>query len=136
LTGTVGQPVVGISFANGFLVCHGYWCTGQQSTVDVEPSPDGPPVAIEFGLPTPNPSTGAVSFRLALPTENRVDLEIFDLRGRMVRRLASGVFGAGVHSLRWDGAMAAGQPSAPGVYFARLKLGGESFKERTVVLTR
>ena len=84
----------------------------------------------------PRVRAGAVSFRLALPVEKRVDLEIFDIRGRMVRRVAGGLFGAGVHSLRWDGAMAAGQPSAPGVYFARLRLGGTMVQERTVVITR
>ncbi len=48
-----------------------------------------------------------------------MDLDVFDLAGRRVVTLHSGVLAAGRHAFRWNGAIDAG-PAAPGVYMVRL----------------
>jgi flagellar hook assembly protein FlgD len=50
----------------------------------------------------------------------RVDLGIFDVRGRLIQPLLSGTRAAGPHAVRWGGSDASGHPVPPGVYFARL----------------
>jgi flagellar hook assembly protein FlgD len=49
-----------------------------------------------------------------------VALHVFDVRGALVRRLATGTFDAGSHTVVWDGTDQAGRPVASGVYVYRL----------------
>ena len=68
--------------------------------------------------------------RFTLATAGDAELEIYDLRGALVRRLAGGSHAAGPHQYVWDGRTDAGRPAASGVYACRLRVG------RQVALTR
>jgi flagellar hook assembly protein FlgD len=61
-------------------------------------------------------------------------LDVFDVSGRLVRKLGNGTFAAGSHVLEWDGRDGAGAPSAAGVYFVRLASGDRSVISRIVRL--
>jgi hypothetical protein len=61
-----------------------------------------------------------------------VDLAIFDLRGRLVRRLAARDFPAGEHTLHWDGRDTNGREVANGLYFVRVVMSGEAHTSKTV----
>jgi hypothetical protein len=61
-----------------------------------------------------------------------VDLRIFDLRGRLVRRLAARDFPAGEHTLHWDGRDTHGHAAASGIYLVRAVMGGKSHASKTV----
>jgi len=53
---------------------------------------------------------------------DELSLKIYDTTGRLVRRVVSErPYGAGEHTVRWDGASAGGQPVASGVYFIVLE---------------
>jgi len=65
-----------------------------------------------------------------------VQMAIFDLAGREVTRLVSGAIGPGVHDAVWGGSDADGRRAAPGIYFARLSLGGRTPAVRRIVLLR
>ena len=72
---------------------------------------------------SPNPFTPqtAISFRL---TETRhVRLAVYDLRGRLVRRLVDETRSAGDHEVRRDGRDEEGRAVAAGVYPVRLQAG-------------
>ena len=69
----------------------------------------------------PNPARGNTRVHFELAQDERIELTLYDLSGRMVRSLAKGAFVAGTHDVTWDGLDQAGRPSAPGVYMARLK---------------
>ncbi len=71
----------------------------------------------------PNPLTGSTILRFSLQEESAVSLDVFDQRGRRVRRLMAGFHGAGDYAVRWDGRDATGRPAAAGIYFARLEAG-------------
>lgn len=81
--------------------------------------------------PQPNPTTGTIDLQFAIPTEGRVRLEIYDLRGRRVATLRDGWEAAGLHRAVWT----EGQDLPSGVYFARLELDGAS-RTRRIILTR
>ncbi|HYJ31847.1 MAG TPA: FlgD immunoglobulin-like domain containing protein [Candidatus Binatia bacterium] len=51
----------------------------------------------------------------------RTELLLFDVMGRLVRRLDSGVYGAGYRTVTWDGRDGDGRPVAAGLYFLRTK---------------
>src|SRR6185503_670943 len=51
-----------------------------------------------------NPArSGPVVIRFGLAAADRVDARVFDVAGRMVRRLVDRRFAAGEHALTWDG---------------------------------
>jgi aminopeptidase N len=80
----------------------------------------------------PNPFAAATTIRFALPAAGPVRLELLDVTGRVVRRIAEGSMAAGTHTLDWNGADASGHPVPAGVYWARLRAQGQ---ERTQKLT-
>jgi len=51
----------------------------------------------------------------------RTELSLFDVSGRLVRRLDSGVFESGYRSVTWDGRDAHGRRVAAGLYFLRTR---------------
>lgn len=82
---------------------------------------------------SPNPVRLVTTIAYRLPSEGDVALELFDVRGARVRRLASGRRSAGDHSVRWDGRGEDGARLASGVYFLRLVTGEGSMNRRVVV---
>ncbi len=82
----------------------------------------------------PNPTRGTALIRYSLPTTRPVSLDVYDLGGRLVRRLASGSVTAGAHEARWDGRDAAGRAVAGGVYFYRLASGGDVLTRKLVMV--
>ena len=74
--------------------------------------------ALEQNFPNPfNPTTTIV---YELPRQSNVTLTVYDVTGRRVRELLSGIQPAGRHAAVWNGTDAAGRPVATGVYFYRL----------------
>jgi len=64
----------------------------------------------------------------------RPDLSIYDLSGRRVQTVDTGLAPPGRFSLQWDLRDAHGRPVDGGVYFARFTLGGKSLTRKLVVL--
>ncbi len=79
------------------------------------------------GLPrvSPNPFRHRAYVSFMLREAGSVDVGIYDLAGRPVRKLASGAWlGAGLHALDWDGRGDDGAQSAAGMYFVRVRVNG------------
>ncbi|HSH00583.1 MAG TPA: FlgD immunoglobulin-like domain containing protein, partial [candidate division Zixibacteria bacterium] len=97
---------------------------------DAAALPDG--FALEQNYPNPfNPST-TIRFALAAPAAVRLD--VFDALGRKVTTLAHGTYGAGSHTVTWDGENSSGETVASGVYFYRLQAGGQSLARKMALL--
>ncbi|MGH7726368.1 MAG: FG-GAP-like repeat-containing protein [Candidatus Eiseniibacteriota bacterium] len=92
----------------------------------------GPGVAHAF----PNPGRGPVRFSHSRPITGLYEATIFDLRGRRVRRLASGNAGAPGSPVTWtwDGRDEAGALVAPGLYFYRVRDERGEMREKFVRL--
>jgi hypothetical protein len=89
---------------------------------------------IELAPIQPNPARAPVPIRFHLADAGDVRLEISDLAGRQVRRLAAGRYGPGLHEIVWSGDDDAGQRKSPGIYFARLRLAGVDRARRFVMV--
>ena len=76
----------------------------------------------------PNPSSGVVTIEWGLSAAARVDLSVFDVQGRRVRRLADGEQSAGRKVASWDGRDDRGLPVASGPYLVRLRIGSQVFR--------
>jgi hypothetical protein len=68
-----------------------------------------------------NPCAGPnLSGQLVMASPARMDLAIYDVRGRLVRRIKQGHLEAGTHPFQWDLTSESHQPVAAGLYFLRL----------------
>ena len=76
----------------------------------------------------PNPFNPRTAIKYELPSEKQVRLMVYDILGRQVRALVSGRAAAGVYTLEWDGANELGTPAAAGIYFYRLEVWQDGWK--------
>jgi hypothetical protein len=80
------------------------------------------PLRDTFGSIGPNPFRDRATLRFSLAAAGPVDVAVYDLFGRQVRRVASGTqLGAGPQQLYWDGRDDSGRQSRAGVYFVRVQ---------------
>ena len=95
---------------------------------------DLPQVVVLHGN-VPNPFNPTTTLSFDLPRTAQVDLEIFDVAGRRVRRLLSGeTYPAGRHEVMWRGRDDTGRAVAAGVYVSRLRAGDEALTGRLLLL--
>ena len=83
---------------------------------------------------SPNPFNPRTRLVFVLKTRADTVLDIFDLRGRLVRRLIEEELPAGKHAISWDGKTASGNTAASGVYAAKLTFNGCTEKVVLVLL--
>jgi hypothetical protein len=87
-------------------------------------APDGLPAATRLVGNAPNPFNPQTVVRFELRRAGPVRLDLFDLRGRLVRRLVTADLPAGRHAATWDGRDGNGRGLASGVYVCRLHADG------------
>jgi hypothetical protein len=94
------------------------------TTVDQATGIDGTestiPGAFSLGQNFPNPFNPETSIKVNLEKTGNVDLVVYDIIGRKVATIYSGVLAAGAHEFRWAGKSDNGQNVASGIYFYRL----------------
>jgi hypothetical protein len=84
----------------------------------------------------PNPAPGAVVFTVVSDRAGRQRIDLFDVRGRMVRRFDEACGLAGARTVAWDGRDADGRPVPGGIYFVRLDANGVVLQQRVSLLRR
>ncbi|MBD3221454.1 hypothetical protein GF314_09445 [bacterium] len=103
---------------------------------DPQTSVDGLPDARPLlGANYPNPFNPTTTVPYLVPErlgQASVQLDVLDLRGRIVRTLVSGVRAAGEHTATFDGRDDGGDLLASGSYLARLRVDGQ---ETTRIMT-
>lgn len=87
--------------------------------------------ALRFGPITPNPTTGTMTLRFALPEESNVHVALHDLTGRELRTLVANQYlSAGTHTIA-----VVGDDLPAGTYYCRLTCNGQT-KLQPVVIVR
>jgi uncharacterized membrane protein len=81
--------------------------------------PKGPEVVSRLRI-LANPTRDRTSFVLSMPKSASVSLDVYDITGRLVRRVLAGTLSAGDHEVEWDGRDVWGVKVAPGAYVVRL----------------
>jgi hypothetical protein len=95
----------------------------------------GSPSSFALERNYPNPFNPATTIEYSLPRVTRVEIKIFDMLGREVRRLVAGERTAGFHRVLWDGTDDDGNRLSSGVYFYRMTADGH-FAVRKLLLLR
>ena len=95
--------------------------------------PIPPPAAVRALPPRPNPFRSDTALRYSLAREGHLIVSVFDVAGRLVRRLDLGRRAADEGICVWDGADSRGRPVGNGVFLVRLTLDGKDADETRVV---
>jgi hypothetical protein len=103
--------------------------------VHVESEASVVPARLALAQNRPNPFNPMTVVPFALPAAGRVELLVYDVSGRLVRRLIEGTLPAGFHDVQWDGRDDRGVGVASGISVYSLRAGGE-FLTRKMVLLR
>jgi len=75
-------------------------------------------VTLEGNHPNPfNPST-TISFTISCNEEVKTTLEIFNVKGQLVKTLVDRELQSGLHSIIWNGENNCGKPVTSGIYFS------------------
>jgi hypothetical protein len=140
-TGLLGKPaaVLGAgfwSYANGIATLRNF---GGSSTIIAAWSPVGAPepeaaASTELALEParPNPFGGGIATAFTMPAAGYATVEVYDVRGRRVRRLLRDWKEPGRHAVTWDGRDDSGRAVADGVYLLRLEAGGRELTTKAV----
>jgi hypothetical protein len=83
---------------------------------------------------TPNPFNPQTEIRFSLARTEHVRLDVYDIAGRLVRRLVDSERPAGRAAVLWDGTDNAGLPVRSGIYLYRLTAPGFTQSRKLVVL--
>lgn len=133
MSSNLGEVIAGYSVNGSTDIWHGFYAPIPQQVVGV----DGPAVSrIDYlASPAPNPTLTSAVVQYGLATrQSSVTLAVYDLGGRLVRRLVDGPQSPGVYRVTWDLRSDRGQSVHGGLYFIRLRTSSFSRATRLVVV--
>jgi hypothetical protein len=82
------------------------------------------PVVPARAFSAPNPFSAATSITFSLPHSGKTEVEIYDVRGGLVKRLPVSWRPSGTQSVDWDGTDARSRTAPTGVYYWRVRIEG------------
>ncbi len=92
------------------------------------------PSAIAFAMGgRPNPFNPSTAIEFGLVRGGQVELSLYSVDGRLVRRLVDAPLPAGEHTFVWDGRSERGVPQQSGIYFYSLRVGGAARSGKLVL---
>jgi hypothetical protein len=130
LRGTIGQSVIGITDGPSHINQIGFWYQSLLVVVGVGDAFSVLPAVFSLGQNVPNPFNPRTTITYTLPDPEHVTLQLFDVKGRLVRTLVDEPVAAGYHRVMLDG-----QGLASGVYYFRMTA-GDFDKTRSLVLLK
>jgi hypothetical protein len=80
------------------------------------------------------PFSGSVRITFDLARPQELEVNVYDVAGRLVERVASGQLLEGAHVLSWDGRTRGGRKAPAGIYFIRLRSADGVREGRAVLL--
>ncbi len=92
------------------------------------------PGATSLGNPMPNPFNPRITISFNVGRADHVDLNIYDLGGRLVKKLAAQKFEAGQYTRPWDGRNYKGSLMPAGVYLVRIQSGSITDTQKIILV--
>jgi flagellar hook assembly protein FlgD len=81
----------------------------------------------------PNPTTGTATVRFDLVRASDVEVDLYDVRGALMRKIASGWRAPGSYTETWDGHDRGGRRLPKGVYLLRFTAGAHRETRKVIV---
>jgi hypothetical protein len=98
------------------------------------PESSTPPLATELHGNFPNPFNPETTIRFTLENASNVALEIYNLKGQLVKTLLNGPSQSGSHSVVWNGRDSAGHAVSSGMYYCRVTTGNYTGTKKMIMI--
>lgn len=82
----------------------------------------------------PNPFNPTTTIKFALPFEEKVTLFVYNINGEKVAELVNNELAPGTYNISWNGKNDAGEFTASGIYFYKLKAGKNEVTKKMMLL--
>ncbi len=82
---------------------------------------------------SPNPFSNKTTISYTVEQENNVALQVFDMRGHLLRTLVRGRQSSGEHQAEWDRMTDRGELVQDGMYIYRLRIGSSVIMNRMII---
>ena len=105
-----------------------------EGTNAIDDEPEELPNDYELIQNYPNPFNATTSIQFSLKQTDDIILSIYDISGRLIRKLYNGSLSAGMHRLIWDGTNQSGEIVSSGIYFYKLSTSEKVFSNKMVLL--
>lgn len=92
-----------------------------------------PPILAGIAAIYPNPFNPNASIRFGIKEDGAYTLKIYNIKGQLVKNLASGTLPKGYHTHVWDGKDERGKSCASGVYFAVLNTSNKTYSKKMIM---
>ena len=92
------------------------------------------PLTLQLFQNYPNPFNSQTRIKFSIPENSKVELNIYDIRGRFVRAVFNGDLKKGFHEKIWDSRNNSGNLVSTGVYFYQLKYEGENIIKKMYLI--
>ena len=92
------------------------------------------PVVTALHQNYPNPFNPATTIAFELATDGDVEVTVYGVSGKRVKRLTGGFRPAGIHEVQWDGSDESGAAAASGIYFCRMTADDVTETKKMVLL--
>jgi len=112
------------------------WIVGRDYPMLTDISPNDLTTARTFYLSQnyPNPFNPTTEIRYEVPFRDVVSLNIYNLRGELIRSLMTGIYNPGYYSVTWNAKNDRGVDVASGVYIYRLETGDRSISKKMMLM--
>jgi hypothetical protein len=107
-----------------------------KQTIVSTPGPKAPTTTVLMTLANNPLRSGQAVIRFSLAQEERPEIRVFDVTGRIVHTIEPGLLPPGEHSVAWNGTGTDGHALSRGIYFVKIRLGssGVEGSQRLVIM--
>jgi hypothetical protein len=101
---------------------------------DRETAGTTPMLVFKLGQNYPNPFNPTTTISYEIPSGSQVNLNVYDVTGKLVRTLVNGWMGEGLHAANWDGKNGSGVSVASGIYFYKMQAGSFTGTKKMILM--
>lgn len=128
--GYIGQQINNIVIENNSVIQDFYL----EAIVEADEEVSGLNDHLNQNYPNPFNPTTTISF--TIKDLQKVELEIFNIKGQKIKTLINSIMERGDHLIQWDGTDKTGQPVSSGIYFYNLKTGDKVISTKRMLLIK
>ena len=133
LKGTVGQPVIGTTTTDNYILSAGFWGSISQMFLNV----DGEavmPTEYVISKAYPNPFNPVTNIDITVPQSGLMQFAIYDILGRQVFEHKQTFSSPGHYRFSWSGKNNHGSSLSSGVYLLTVRFEENYYKQKITLL--
>jgi hypothetical protein len=133
MKGTVGQPVIGTTTTDNYILSAGFWGSVSRMFLDVD---DEVVLPTEYSISNayPNPFNPVTNIDIAVPESGLMQFAIYDILGRQVFEHKQTFANPGHYRFSWSGKNNHGSSLSSGVYLLTVRFEENYYKQKITLL--